>query len=51
MYGDELQVKRFVGFDSDGQMDVKDMDTFIHHIHQDTDAYKEKNIPMPDLYL
>jgi len=34
-YAGELNVKRFVGFDSDGQMDVKDMETFIHHIHTD----------------
>lgn len=37
-YADALQVKRFVGFDADGQMDIKDMDTFIkaiHHKHHD----------------
>jgi len=34
-YGDELKIKRFVGFDADGQMDVKDMETFIKHIHTD----------------
>lgn len=31
-YGDQLQIKRFVGFDADGQMDIKDMDTFIKAI-------------------
>ncbi|HBB03958.1 TPA: hypothetical protein DCZ39_03590 [Patescibacteria group bacterium] len=34
-YGDELKIKWFVGFDSDGQMNVKDMETFMKHIHAD----------------
>jgi len=34
-YSQELKIKRFVGFDSDGQMDVKDMETFILEIHKD----------------
>jgi len=31
-YGDDLKIKRFVGFDADGQMDIKDMDVFIKAI-------------------
>lgn len=41
-YAEILQVKWFVWFDSDGQMDVKDMDTFISEINKDwgkIDAY------------
>lgn len=41
-YADLLKVSRLVWFDSDGQMDVKDMDTFISHIQKDNwkiDAY------------
>lgn len=33
-YGSQLQVKRFVGFDCDGQMDIKDMQAFMQRIHQ-----------------
>lgn len=54
-YGTELQIKRFVGFDADGQMDVKDMETFIKEIHhKQYDLYigsrfvkgwKSENIP------
>ena len=41
-YAKELKVSRFVWFDPDGQMDIKDMDTFISHIQKDNwkiDAY------------
>lgn len=41
-YAEQLQAKRFVWFDSDWQMDVKDMETFIQAIKQDKgniDAY------------
>ena len=38
-YAEELQVKRFVGFDSDWQMDIKDMENFIKHINQDKWKY------------
>jgi len=31
-YGDQLQIKRFVGFDADGQMDIKDMENFMKAI-------------------
>ena len=56
-YADELKIKRFVWFDSDWQMDVKDMETFISEIKKDNwkfDAYlgsrfikwwKAENIP------
>lgn len=54
-YGEELQIKRFVGFDADGQMDIKDMETFIkeiHHKHYDlyigsrfVKGWKSENIP------
>ena len=54
-YWDELKIKRFVGFDADGQMDVKDMETFIkaiHHKHHDlyiwsrfVNGAKSENMP------
>lgn len=50
-YAGELNVKRFVGFDSDGQMDVKDMDTFIHHIHADQELWLDFEHQKPDLYI
>lgn len=50
-YGDELKIKRFVGFDSDGQMDIKDMETFIKHIHQDEKLGLDLENKKPDLYL
>ena len=50
-YGDELKIKRFVGFDSDGQMDVKDMDTFIHHIDADQKLWLDLDNKRHDLYL
>ena len=33
-YWDTLNIKRFVGFDADGQMDIKDMNTFTSAIHK-----------------
>lgn len=50
-YGDELKIKRFVGFDADGQMDVKDMETFIKHIHADQKLWLDMENKRPDLYL
>jgi len=50
-YGDELKIKRFVGFDSDGQMDVKDMETFMKHIHADQKLWLDLENKKPDLYL
>lgn len=41
-YAEQLKVSRFVWFDPDGQMDIKDMDTFISAIQKDNwkiDAY------------
>jgi glycosyltransferase involved in cell wall biosynthesis len=39
-YGDELQIKRLVGFDADGQMDIKDMDVFTHAMqHHPAEIY------------
>lgn len=41
-YAEQLKVNWFVWFDPDGQMDIKDMDTFISHIQKDNwkiDAY------------
>ncbi|HKL43790.1 MAG TPA: DUF2304 family protein [Candidatus Absconditabacterales bacterium] len=35
----ELNVDRFVGFDADGQMDIKDMDKFISEIEKDNGKY------------
>ena len=34
-YAKELKIKWFVWFDPDGQMDIKDMNTFISHIKKD----------------
>ncbi len=50
-YWDELKIKRFVGFDSDGQMDVKDMETFMKHIHADEKLWLDLENKKPDLYL
>jgi len=50
-YGDELKIKRFIGFDADGQMDVKDMDTFMKHIHADQKLWLDLENKKPDLYL
>jgi hypothetical protein len=50
-YAGELNIKRFVGFDSDGQMDVKDMETFIQYIHTDQELWLDPNYQKPDLYL
>lgn len=50
-YGDELKIKRFVGFDSDGQMDVKDMETFMKHISTDESLWLDLENKKPDLYL
>jgi len=50
-YGDELKIKRFVGFDSDGQMDVKDMEIFMKHIHADQKLWLDLENKRPDLYL
>ncbi len=33
-YGDELNIKRVVGFDADDQMDIADMKTFMKYLHQ-----------------
>ncbi len=39
-YGELLNIKRFVGFDADGQMNVQDMETFIKTMHKHpTDMY------------
>lgn len=50
-YGDELKIKWFVGFDADGQMDIKDMETFIKHIHTDQKLGLDLENKRPDLYL
>jgi len=50
-YGDELKIKRFVGFDADGQMDVKDMEIFMKHIHADQHLWLDLENKRPDLYL
>lgn len=60
-YWDELKIQRFVWFDSDWQMDIKDMETFIdrirneevrvaHLIDRKQDITKWKNKPN-DLYI
>ena len=50
-YGDELKIKWFVWFDADGQMDVKDMETFMKHIHADQHLWLDLENKRPDLYL
>jgi polyprenyl-phospho-N-acetylgalactosaminyl synthase len=55
-YAETLQVKWFVGFDADGQMDIKDMEIFIkaiHHKHHDlyiwsrfVEGAKTQNMPV-----
>ncbi len=50
-YGDVLKVKRFVGFDSDGQMDVKDMEIFMKYIRQDENLGLDLENKRPDIYL
>ena len=50
-YGDELKIKWFVGFDSDGQMDVKDMDTFLKYIDADQKLWLDLENKKHDLYL
>ncbi len=50
-YGDEMKIKRFVWFDSDGQMDIKDMDTFMKHIAHDEKLGFDFEHKKPDLYL
>lgn len=60
-YWDELKIKRFVGFDSDWQMDINDMEVFIdrirneevrvaHLIEKKSDMSVYKNRPN-DLYI
>jgi len=50
-YGDELKIKRFVSFDADGQMDIKDMETFMKHIHADQKLWLDLENKKPDLYI
>ena len=50
-YGDELKIKWFVWFDADGQMDVKDMEIFMKHIHADQHLGLDLENKKPDLYL
>ena len=38
-YGDDLKIKRFVGFDADGQMNVQDMNNFIADLKHPADLY------------
>ncbi len=45
-YWEELQIKRFVWFDADWQMDIKDTKTFIKRIKENQDNQKKI-----DLYL
>ena len=60
-YWEELQIKRFVWFDSDWQMDIKDMETFIdrirneevkisHLVDRKQDITKDKN-RANDIYI
>lgn len=50
-YWDDLKIKWFVGFDSDGQMDVKDMNIFMKQIHYDEKLWLDLENKKPDLYL
>ena len=46
-----MKVRWFVGFDADGQMDIKDMDTFIKRIHHAEKLGLDLEGKKPDLYL
>ncbi len=50
-YGDEMKVNRFVWFDADGQMDIKDMDTFIQRISQNEKLGLDLESKKPSVYL
>ena len=50
-YGDEMKIRRFVGFDADGQMDIKDMDVFIQRIALNEKLGLDLENKKPSLYL
>lgn len=50
-YGDEMKIHRFVGFDADGQMDIKDMDIFMQRISQNEKLGLDLENRKPSLYL
>lgn len=50
-YGDEMKIRRFVGFDADGQMDIKDMDVFIKRISQNQYHGLDSKHKIPSVYL
>ena len=46
-----MKIRWFVGFDADGQMDIKDMDTFIKRITQNEKLGLDLENKKPDLYV
>ena len=50
-YGDEMKIRRFVGFDADGQMDIKDMDVFMKRISQNEKFGLDLENKKPSVYL
>lgn len=50
-YGDQMKIRRLVGFDADGQMDIKDMETFMRYIREDENLWLDLEGKKPDLYL
>ncbi len=50
-YGDEMKIRRFVGFDADGQMDIKDMDVFMKRISHNEKLGLDLENKKPSVYL
>lgn len=50
-YGNDMKIRRFVGFDADGQMDIKDMDIFMQRISQNEKLGLDLENRKPSLYL
>jgi polyprenyl-phospho-N-acetylgalactosaminyl synthase len=50
-YGDEMKVRRFVGYDADGQMDIKDMDIFMKRISHNEKFGLDLENKKPSVYL
>ncbi|MCX6823010.1 MAG: DUF2304 family protein [candidate division SR1 bacterium] len=50
-YGDEMKIRRFVGFDADGQMDIKDMEVFMKRISQNEKLGLDLENKKPSVYL
>ena len=46
-----MKVCRFVGYDADGQMDIKDMETFMKRISQNEKLGLDLENKKPSVYL